>query len=286
MPALITPFDKDEKLLSFAAERVIRYEMDQGVDGFYINGATGEGLFLPEDTRKELAEMAVGICKGKVSIIDHVGAVDPCSAFRLAHHAGQIGCDAISSLVPNYIAQYNVEQILDYYRRLADEASLPVIVYCNSLMQDDPVSFMEKAIQIDGVIGIKYTNMNYYNLHRITMLNEGNINVINGPDEMLVCGLLMGADGGIGSTYNVMADRFVKLYKAFMQGDIEGARDIQYGINAVISVILKYGCIPAVKQIMTLMGFDVGNIAYPGKCFSAEETGMLVKDLKDAGFEL
>ena len=62
-------------------------------------------------------------------------------------------------------------------------------------------------------------------MHRITKLNGGDINVINGPDEMLICGLTMGADGGIGSTYNVIPAWYCALYEAFRRGDFAAARD-------------------------------------------------------------
>ena len=182
MPAFITPFDENGALKADSARRLLERELAAGVQGFYVNGATGEGLFLPEATRRDMAETAVSVCKGRGAVINHVGAVDPAQAVRLARHAGQIGCDAISSMVPNYVTAYTDEQVLDYYKRLADASSLPVLVYCTGLLKSDPVRFMEKAMRIDGVAGLKYTMFNYYNMQRITELNGGDINVINGPD--------------------------------------------------------------------------------------------------------
>ena len=103
MPAFITPFDENGALKADSARRLLERELAAGVQGFYVNGATGEGLFLPEATRRDMAETAVSVCKGRGAVINHVGAVDPAQAVRLARHAGQIGCDAISSMVPNYV---------------------------------------------------------------------------------------------------------------------------------------------------------------------------------------
>lgn len=286
MPAFITPFDEEGALKRDAARQLMERELQQGVQGFYINGATGEGLFLPEETRRDMAELAVDVCCGRGAVINQVGAVDPASAVRLARHAGQIGCDAISSMVPNYVATYTDEQVLDYYKRLSDASSLPVLVYCTGLLKSDPVRFMEKAMAVDGIIGLKYTMFNYYNMQRITELNGGNINVINGPDEMLVLGLLMGADGGIGSTYNLMPEWFVELYTAFRAGDINRARDVQIRINKVIAVLLEYGCIPAIKEAFSIMGYDAGHVAYPGKTFSEAEQAAFKRDMQMAGFAL
>ena len=285
MPAFITPFDENGALKADSARRLMERELNAGVQGFYVNGATGEGLFLPETTRRDMAETAVDACRGRGVVINHVGAVDPAQAVRLARHAGQIGCDAISSMVPNYVTTYTDEQVLDYYKRLADASSLPVLVYCTGLLKSDPVRFMEKAMKIDGVAGLKYTMFNYYNMQRITELNGGDINVINGPDEMLVLGLLMGADGGIGSTYNLMPEWFLELYAAFRAGEIQRARDVQVRINRVISVLLEYGCIASIKEAFEIMGYDVGHVAYPGKTFGADERAAFKRDMEAAGFK-
>lgn len=286
MPALITPFDDNGTLMEAAARSIIEHELRMGVNGFYINGATGEGLYLPERTRMQLAETAVDMCRGKGVIINHVGAIDPASALRLAKHAGEVGCNAISSLVPNYINSFTADQVLDYYKRISDASGLPVLVYCTGLLKDSPYEFMQKAMKIDNVIGLKYTMPNYYNMQQITQLNGGDINVINGPDETLICGLTMGADGGIGSTYNLMGAWYVELYDAFRAGDFQKAREMQFRINKVITVLLKHDCIAAIKECMNIMGFDAGSVAYPGKRFSTEQRAALAADMNAAGFQI
>jgi len=286
MPALITPIDRESNLKEAALQRIINWELAKGVNGFYINGATGEGLFLPEQVRMRLAEIAVEECAGKAKVINHVGAVDTQSAIRLARHAGQLKCDAVSSLVPNYLTMYTNEQVLDYYKRLSDASGLPVLVYCKGAIGGDPCEFMKRVMMVDGLIGCKYTMFDYYSMHRICELNGGDINVINGPDEMLICGLTMGADGGIGSTYNLMGDWYVQLYSFFREGKYDEARALQFRINKVIEVILAHGCIESIKQAFNIMGFDAGSVAYPGKVFTPEEERQFISEMNAAGYAL
>jgi N-acetylneuraminate lyase len=286
MPAMITPIDAAGRLKAKSAEAIMKLELDAGVNGFYVNGATGEGLFLSEATRREMIETAVAVTGGRAKIINHVGAVDTQQALRLAKHSAEAGCDAISSLVPNYVTSYTTDQILDYYKRLHEESGLPVLVYCTSLVGSAPFEFMKRAIEVEGLIGCKFTLSDYYSMHRITELNGGDINVINGPDEMLICGLTMGADGGIGSTYNLMPDRFLNLYKAFGEGRFEDARQIQFGINKIICVLLAHGCIAAIKEVFNRMGLDAGSVAYPGKVFDKSESDVLLSELRQNGLEI
>ncbi len=66
---------------------------------------------------------------------------------------------------------------------------------------------------IPNVIGAKYTLSDYYVFRKLKEINGGDINMLNGPDETLICGLMMGADGGIGATYNIMSNKYCDIYK-------------------------------------------------------------------------
>lgn len=285
MPALVTPLNDDATIRERSVEPLIKWHISQGVDGFYVLGGTGEGAALAEGERMRMAEASAQALKGTgKKLILHVGAPDLNSAVRLARHAAEVGADAISSVYPNFFCRYSVNEALDYYRALVDASGLPMLGYCQTLMQGtDVVDFVDKLIRIDGVIGVKYTFPNYYNMQQIKRLNGGNINVINGPDESLLCGLAMGADGGIGTTYNVMPARFVKLYERFAANDVKGAQEMQYKVNHVIDVLLNINLIPAVRVILEEMGFDVGHSAAPARRFDVDERKALIAAVKQAG---
>lgn len=281
---MITPIHADGSFCRNAAEEAMDYALRAPITGFYINGGTGEGPVLSEKTRMEMAETAVAKTRGRCAIINHVGAPDVQSAFRLAKHASAIGCDAVSSVLPNFYFHYDMPQILDYYRRIADAAELPVIVYANGLMNQNPVAFMQEVVRIPGVIGVKYTMFDFYDMHRICMLNGGDINVLNGADEMLICGLVMGADGGIGTTYNIAPDWFCSLYAAYRVGELEKAREWQFRINRMVEIIRRYPTsIVAVKEIYRWRGINAGSASYPARVYTAEESAALRRELREAG---
>ena len=289
MPALVTPLNDDSTVRTQAVEPLIRWMISQGVDGFYVLGGTGEGAVLAEKERMRMAEASAQAIRetGKTLIL-HVGAADMQSAKRLARHAAEVGADAISSVYPNFFCRYDTNEAIDYYSALIDASGLPMLGYCQALMQGtDVVAFVDKLIKVQGVIGVKYTFPNYYQLQCIKRLNGGNINVINGPDESLLCGLAMGADGGIGTTYNVMAPWFVRLYERFCANDVKGAQEMQYRINRVIDVLLGTNLIPAVRVALEEMGFDVGFSAAPARRFDAVGRKGLIDALRAAGlFEI
>lgn len=283
-PALVTPFEKDGTILTGSLTATIDMLYSQGASGFYICGSTGEGPVLTVNQRKITAEATVEANDGRGIVINHVGAASPFDAFELAKHARECGCDAVSSVVPNFYYKYNEDEIVDYYKRLADAAGIPVIAYAQNLLQGDGVSLMKRLIEVDGVIGVKYTLSDYYSMHRIKEINGGDINVINGSDEMFICGLSMGADAGIGSTYNLMCAEYVRLFNQFHAGDLDGAKATQYKVNKVVEILIKYGVIRSIKYVLGELGIPSGEASYPATPLSDEEKRMLIKDLTDVGY--
>ena len=171
------------------------------------------------------------------------------------------------------------ESLFGYYERFGFSA---VSTICQETVLSGaplPVSLIEKMLDIPGFIGLKYTNPNYFMLRELKKLDNGNINVINGPDETCLLGLMMGADGAIGSTYNNMPRTFVALYNAFMAGDIETALKLQYQADDAIAAYLKYNVIACVKAELTRKGFDVGEPNHPLPRLTAAEKEAFIAEL-------
>ncbi|MCI8852571.1 MAG: N-acetylneuraminate lyase [Lachnospiraceae bacterium] len=286
IPALVTPLKADETIHEETARRLMNWQMDQGVDGFYLCGGTGEGPVVQPGERMKLAEIAreETAARGKKLIV-HVGCVDLKSAIELAEHAGKIEADGISS-VPPFFFHYGEEEIRQYYTALAEAARVPVIMYASPLSGVNITwDMVERLLDVPYMAGVKWTSYDYYTMRRIKELNGGDINVLNGPDELLLCGLAMGADGGVGATYNIMPRLYCRLYEAFRAGQMEEAQKLQYKANRVIQILIRYGVVPSVKEILKRMGYDCGYCVYPAKRLELEEAQKLNKELDELRFE-
>ncbi|MBQ4107361.1 MAG: dihydrodipicolinate synthase family protein [Lentisphaeria bacterium] len=289
MPALITPLTADGKVNAAAVKALMDDNYAKGVTGFYVTGGTGEGPLLSAAQRKAMVEAAIEANAGRGKIIVHTGSINADEAMDLTVHADRAGADGISSVPPSFYFRYTLEETVDYYKKLASNTSRPVIVYANpqSATGVDVNAVLEQLLPIGNICGVKDTRANYYLLWQLKQLAGGDINVINGPDESLLCGLMMGADGGIGSTYGLMPEKYVKLYKHFCAGELEEARAMQSRINKIISVLLGYArptVITPVKEALMLCGFAAGDALYPASPFTAETRAMFKKDMEKAGF--
>ncbi len=284
MSALVSCVDEQGTVLEDSMRRLMDWQLNSGMDGFYLCGGTGEGPVLQAETRMRIAEVAKDAVGDRCKLIAHVGAIDLTTATKLARHASDIGLDAISS-VPPFFYHYGEKEIADYYRALSDASGLPVLMYASPLSGVNITwDMVDRLMNIPGMIGLKWTSYDYFTMHRIRELRNGNINVINGPDECLLCGLSMGADGGIGATYNVMPKLFREIYDKFHSGDMAGAQAAQFKANKLIEILLKYGVVVGIKDMLAKMGYDCGYQVYPQKRFTEEERAAFHRELDAIGY--
>ena len=285
MPALVTPLNADESINIPVLEKLMNYLIDGGADGFYVAGATGEGLNLRPNERKVLAENAVRIADHKKPIIIQVASTDFSTAVDLAKHAEAVGADAISSTAPIFF-KYDEDDVYNYYKALANSVNIPVMIYYSPAANFSiSAKFAARMFEIDNITAIKWTSSDYYQMMMLKNLTHGEMNIINGPDEMLLMGLSAGADGGIGTTYNFQLSYICAVYDAFMRGDMEAANKAQREADNIINALLTSGpTIPATKAVLEAMGFEVGSATFPMKRFTDEQKAKIVANVKAAGW--
>ena len=286
IPALVTPLNEDETVRTDVLQALIEHLLQKHADGFYIGGATGEGLALRREERMILAEEAVAQVDGRVPCIVQVASTDFSEAIALAKHAESIGADAISATPPLFFG-YGEEEVYQYYKALAEAVHIPMMIYYNPAAGFTVnAEFAARMFQVDNITAIKWTSSDYYGMLRLKDLTQGEMNILNGPDEMLLMGLNAGADGGIGTTYNFQLDTIRSVYTHFRAGDINGARQAQAEADRVISVLKQYAIIPATKVILEGQGFAVGNATFPMKRYSEAEKKTILDEIRTAGLSL
>lgn len=282
-PALITPLTKEEKLNVSALETLLQFEMKKGADGFYIGGATGEGLLLDIPERKKLCEKSIEFIGKEKTKIVHITDINFRNTIALAKHAEACGADAISSIAPIYF-KYDENDIYNYYKEIAQNINIPLIIYYTAAAGVNmSTDLFCRLFEIDNITGVKWTSSNYYELIKLRERCP-DANIFNGPDEMLVCGLSSGADGGIGSTYNVMYPLIRSIYDHFRAGNMTEALEQQKKADKIINVMLRYSVIPVCKMILEEMGIAVGHASFPMTRYSKEERAVIKAELLAAGF--
>lgn len=261
--ALITPFRENGEVNYGQIENIVEFLIQHGIDGFYVCGSTGEAFLLTVEERKKILETVVAKNEGRASVIAHVGSIGTDLSVALAKHAKEVGADAVSSVTPFYY-KFSEKEIVQYYYDLADRAQMPTVVYNFPSLTGFALTAqdVDELVKNRNIVGIKHTCLDLYALERFKRAHPG-LTVFNGHDEVMLYGMLAGADGGIGSTYNFMPHKFRKLCRLFSEGKLREAQEMQHEINDVIDYVAKYGAMRVAKEFLNCWGFDCGDCRAP-----------------------
>ncbi len=281
--ALLTPFHEDGSINFESLKLLVERNIEVGLTGMYVCGSTGESVMMSEEERISILKFVSEVVKGRVTLIAHVGTISTDSAIRMAKAAESLGYDAVSAVVPFYFS-FSAEAIKNYYKDILNATELPMVIYNfpGSSGFNGMVELVEELIDNPKLVAVKHTSVNLFDLERFKRLSKP-LTVYNGFDEMLIAGLSMGADGGIGSTYNFMGSLILEIYNAFNNGDLATAQKAQTKANEIIDRMIPYGVFAMEKAILTLQGIPMGNCRKPFMQLSDagwEEAKRIVEDLK------
>jgi len=272
LPALATPLDESGAFIPAAFEKLLERVYGADIDGVYVCGSTGEGLLQPVEQRKLVTEMAVRNSPRGKQVIVHTGAHRTADAIELTRHAAAVGAAAVSSLPP--LGAYSFDELRAYYRALSTASDVPFLVYYFPAFAPTITSVGQilELCALPNTIGLKFTDHDFY---KLSLLRNAGAVVFSGYDEVLVAGLLMGANGGIGTFYNLVPELFVEVYKLGCAGRWTEARAVQARIDELIELTLRYPCLPAVKTILRWNGIEGSHCIGPRRALTAgEEAGL------------
>ncbi|MBR6785644.1 MAG: N-acetylneuraminate lyase [Clostridia bacterium] len=262
--ALLTPFKDDYSINEASLKKLVEFNLEKGINGFYVGGSTGEGLIMTAEERKEVFRIVKEAAGDKVPLIAHCGSISTDEAIGMAKTAEALGYDAVSAVAPLYYG-FSFPAIRKYYDDIVSSVNIPMVVY--NFPGGSGVTFTAdyaaEMFKDERYMGIKHTSNDLYTLHQFKQKIDRPVTIFNGFDEMCLGGLAMGADGAIGSTYNFMGDKFIRIYNEFKAGNIEKAQEIQTEANEIIAEMIKYTVLPCEKAIMTHLGIDCGPCRRP-----------------------
>ena len=267
MAALLTPFDGQQKLDKESLRRLVRFNLRQGVDGLYVGGSTGEAFVQSGTERQEVLEIVAEEAKGKMTLIAHVGCVSTLESQQLARAAVGYGYDAVSAVTPFYYP-FSFEEHCAHYQAIIESADgLPMVVYNIPALSGVKLTLdqINTLVTLPGVGALKQTSGDLFQMEQIRRAHPDLV-LYNGYDEIFASGLLAGADGGIGSTYNIMGWRYQGTVAALKVGDVAKAQQLQCECNKVIDLLIKTGVFRGLKTVLHYM--DVVSVPLCRKPFA------------------
>lgn len=264
-PAFYACYDAQGAISPAAVRELTRYYINKGVTGLYVGGSSGECIYHSVEDRKVVLENVMAEAEGKLVIIAHVACNNTKDSQELARHAESLGVDAIAAIPPIYF-KLPPYAIAKYWNDISDAApNTDFIIYNIPQLAGVSLSvpLLKEMLKNPRVIGVKNSSMPTQDIQM--WRDEGAI-VFNGPDEQLICGLVMGAVGGIGGTYGAMPELYIKMREEVLAGNLTKAQEMQ---NEACRIIYKmcsaHGNMYAViKEILRRNGGpDCGSVRAP-----------------------
>ncbi len=262
-----------------------------GVAGVFICGTTGESLSLTTQERMVVAERWTAVAPRELKVIVHVGHAGLEDAKALAAHAQRIGAWGVGAMPPCFFKPADVGALVACCRELAAVTpELPFYYYHTPSMTGVNFPMIDFLAAAQGLIpnlaGIEFTYENLMDFAQCREYSGGRYDLLFGRDEILLCGLALGARGTVGSTYNFAAPLYHRLIAAFDAGDLATARALQQKSIELIRVLGQSAgsFFTAAKAVMGLLGVECGPLRSPLPNITPAECERLQARLEASGF--
>ena len=268
IPAFYACYDEGGEVSGEKVEALASYFVEKGVKGLYVGGSSGECIYQSVEERKLTLEHVMKVAGGKLTVIAHVACNNTKDSQILAAHAESLGVDAIAAIPPIYfhLAEHAIAQ---YWNDISSAApNTDFVIYNIPQLAGVALTMplFREMRKNPRVRAVKNSSVPVTDIQMFKMEGGDDFVVFNGPDEQLISGLAIGADGGIGGTYGVMPELYIKMMELFKAGNMETAMRLQDDVDRIIYAMCGcHGNLYAVmKEILKRRtGIDIGSVRKP-----------------------
>lgn len=267
-PAFYACYDENGEVDRERVERLTRHLLKKGVKGVYVGGSSGECIYQTVEDRKVTLEHVMRAAEGKLTVIAHVACNNTAESQELAAHAQSLGVDAIAAIPPIYfrLPEYSIAGYWNDISAAAPDTDFVIYNIPQLAGVALTMPLFREMRKNPRVVAVKNSSMPVQDIQMFKAEGGEDFVVFNGPDEQLVSGLAIGADGGIGGTYGVMPELYLKIMELVKAGQIGEAQKVQYAVNEIIYTMCacRGNLYAVIKEILKLReGLDIGSVRKP-----------------------
>ena len=255
--ALATPLNRDGSVDEPSVTRLVEHVLAGGVHGLLPLGSTGEGAALDEAARRRVLSAVVEAGAGRVPVICGVAQASVASVRTEIESAARLGADAVLVAPPFY---YPMDQasVLAFYRRIAEDAPVPILVYNIPQFTKvvvEPATIATLAAQ-GAVKGVKDSSRDFEYFEGVCIATRevDGFRVFTGSDSMLVASLAAGGSGTICGAANIAPDWVVRVYDDYARGDLAAARAGQDKVYQLVMALRGDVFPSAIKAALHMLG--------------------------------
>ena len=285
--ALITPFDANGKIDYKKFAELVEFQINEGINALVVCGTTGEASTLTDEEHREVIARVVKKANKRVPVIAGTGSNDLDYALSLTKYACEAGADAVLTVTP-YYNKATQAGLIKMFTALADHSTVPVILYnvpSRTGVNIEPATY-KALMKHENIIAIKEANGNISKIVETMSYVSEDLDMYSGNDDQIVPIMSLGGKGVISVVSNILPRKTADMCAKFLKGDIEGARQIQFDLHAVIdSLFSEVNPIP-VKAAMAKMGFGTNTLRLPLTPMSEAKYEVMLKLMREQGLDV
>lgn len=258
-PYLVSPVDTSGVVMRDVLARLCRDLIDAGVHGLTPLGSTGEFAYLTWDQKCAVVETVVEVADGRVPVVAGVAATTVADAEQQTAAFEAMGCDGILAVMEAYFPVGD-EGTYGYFSAIAEQTSLPVVLYTNPNFQRSDLSLpvIERLAAIDNIRYLKDASSNTGHLLSIINLVGDRMQVFAASAHIPTCVMMIGGVGWMAGPACVVPSQSVALYQLCRQGRWDAAMTLQRDLWALNQAFAKHNLAACIKGGLELQGYDVG----------------------------
>lgn len=281
--AIITPF-KNGEIDYESYERLVEWQIEQGISAIVVAGTTGEGSTLTDKEHKDIIKFTVDKVGGRVPVIAGTGSNDTAYAIELTKFACEAGADAMLVVSP-YYNKATQKGLIASFNAIADASTKPIILYnvpsrtgCNILPETAAV-----LAEHPNIVGIKEASGNLSQIAKLAHLTKGKLDIYSGNDDQIVPVMSLGGKGVISVLSNLMPKETDDICKNYLNGELEKALDAQLELLPLVDALFSEVNPIPVKAAMAAMGFGENSLRLPLTPMEEKNEAVLLDLMKEQG---
>ncbi len=279
-PPIPTPFDPRGEIAFDALSANLERWNAQPLRGYVVGGSNGEFVSQTHDERVAVVKAVRRETSAGRLVIAGAGTQSLRGTRELTDRMAGAGADAVIVVTPSYYKSSMEGETLEaYYEGVADHSPIPVMLY--NVPRNTGVDLpLESVVRLSGhpnIVGIKESGGDLVKIGRLVHECLPGFKVLAGSAGFLLAALALGAVGVIGALANIAGGEMADMMRRFAEGDIVGARRIQFRLLAVNGAVTSRLGIPGLKAAMDILGYYGGPVRGPLRDLDAPAR----RDLRD-----
>lgn len=263
-PALLTPFDAADNIDFRLFEINIEAQLEAGIDGIVLGGSLGEASTLTGEEKTDLLVYAKELVENRIPVILSIAEQSTCEAIKVAQNAEINGADGLMVLPPLRYKADGTETV-EYFRSIAANTSLPIMVYNNPYDYKIEVTLdmFEYLAEIPSIQAIKESTRDVTNVTRLKNKFNDRFKILCGVDTLAFEELALGADGWVGGLVDAFPNETVAVYRLLKAGDYHNALQIYRWFLPLLELDTQAKFVQYIKLAATQTGLGSEHVRAP-----------------------